>query len=192
MDLAPLFLDASEAEARQVESLGQLSLAAIAAEVSDLYQDQAAALIRYATSYAGDPESARDAVQDSFIRYLELRRAGIELKEPKAWLTRVVKNRLIDMNRRESRQDEVDAATAHGLTWYDPAANSGQLEAIQLWQLIGTAVSPKELACLRLRADGLSYAEISRALGVQPGTVSMLLTRGREKAATLLQPRPTK
>jgi RNA polymerase sigma-70 factor (ECF subfamily) len=176
------------AERDPLESnLDVLSLAAVTAELSELYLEHAASLLRYATSYAGNQETARDAVQDCFLRYFELRCAGIELKRPKAWLMRVIKNCLIDSNRRERRQKQAGAAVTPDPPWLPAGAGSEHLEAARLWRQIGELVSPQELKCLRLRAAGFTYGEIASALGVQPGTVSVLLSRSREKAGPLLQ-----
>lgn len=43
-----------------------------------------------------------------------------------------------------------------------------------------------------MRDAGFSYAEIADALGVQSGTVSVFLTRSREKTGAVLQPHRTK
>jgi RNA polymerase sigma-70 factor (ECF subfamily) len=179
-----------ESEAVRRECLGALSAAAIAAELSELYETHAGALARYAASYAGSAESAQDAVQDAFMRYFELRQRGVKLKQPKAWLTRVIKNELIDISRKERRQREASVTLTPDPPWFDPLARGDELETEGLWQRLGELVSPKELACLRLRAAGHSYTEIAAQLGVREGTVSVLLSRSREKAGDLLHAKP--
>jgi DNA-binding NarL/FixJ family response regulator len=47
-------------------------------------------------------------------------------------------------------------------------------------QLTGI-LSPREMECLRLRADGLQYHEIADVLGVREGTVSAMLSRVHKK-----------
>ena len=42
------------------------------------------------------PDCVEDCVQDVFMALLEARRAGKEIKNPKAWLTRVANNKIID------------------------------------------------------------------------------------------------
>lgn len=171
------------------DGLGALSAAALAAELSELYQELAGGLIRFAASYAGSSESAQDAVQDAFMRYFEVRQRGGKPKQPKAWLTRVVRNQLIDVSRKERRQRQASATLVPDPPWSDPNSLRDRIETEDLLLRLAEVVTPKEFECVRLRAAGHSYAEIARALGVQPGTVSVLLTRSREKAGDLLQPK---
>jgi RNA polymerase sigma factor (sigma-70 family) len=47
--------------------------------------------------------------------------------------------------------------------------------------LLEMGLSPREVECVRLRTEDLSYEEIARVLGLQPGTVGALLTRAHGK-----------
>ena len=172
----------------------QVSPAALEAEFDQLYEEYASSLVRYAISYCGDPDSARDAVQDCFLRYFEMRRAGSNVEHPKAWLVRVLRNQLIDRRRREQLEKEISAGTARELRAMSASPHSSfgdDAGVARLWKRIEALVSPKEMACLQMRAAGFSYAEIAEELGVQSGTVSVFLTRSREKAACVLKPRAT-
>jgi DNA-directed RNA polymerase specialized sigma24 family protein len=42
-------------------------------------------------------------------------------------------------------------------------------------------LSPREIECVRLRAEGLRYEEIAGVLGLQSGTVGALLARAHKK-----------
>ena len=95
-------------DARVEDCLGGLARVLLEEELSELYEQHAPALVRSATAFAGDAEAARDAVQDCFMRYFELRRGGMKMKKPKAWLARVVKNQLIDEGRKGQRQKTVN------------------------------------------------------------------------------------
>jgi RNA polymerase sigma factor (sigma-70 family) len=52
-----------------------------------------------------------------------------------------------------------------------------RLEQNQTAQQIACRLTPRELDCLRLRVEGLSYQEIAQVLGIRPGTVGALLPR---------------
>lgn len=160
-------------------------------ELVGLYEEYASSLVRYAISFCGDPDLARDAVQDCFLRYFEVRRTGSNLEQPKAWLVRVLRNQLIDQRRREQLHQELSASTAReqrSLSASSAGPFGDDAGVDRLWKRIGALVSPKELECLQLRAAGFTYAEIADALGVQSGTVSVFLSRSREKAAAVLGP----
>ena len=172
---------------RDAAASAEGSSVSLRAELQELYEEHAGALVRHATSFASDPEAARDSVQDAFIRYFELRRAGATIRHPNAWLVRVTRNQLIDRARRERRQDHATAGVEKDSLACSFGSSSDPAEIALLWEQIASLVSPREIECLRLRATGLSYAEIAKALGVEPGSVSVLLTRSREKVAPLLK-----
>lgn len=46
-------------------------------------------------------------------------------------------------------------------------------------------LAPRELECVRLRAEGLSYAEIAEVLNIRSGTVGALLSRAFQKCRSL-------
>ncbi|MBZ5580075.1 MAG: LuxR C-terminal-related transcriptional regulator, partial [Acidobacteriia bacterium] len=46
---------------------------------------------------------------------------------------------------------------------------------------LAALLTEREFACLRLRAEGLDYAEIASALGIRSGTVGALLARAQKK-----------
>ena len=55
------------------------------------------------------------------------------------------------------------------------------LQHAQLARNLASRLSPREMECLRLRSENLSYEEIAAILKVRPGTVSALLTRAHKK-----------
>jgi RNA polymerase sigma factor (sigma-70 family) len=184
-------LEAAEANPQPEECLGSLSLAGgtLEAEILELYEKHAGALTRMATGFCGNSEAARDAVQDCFVRYFELRRSGAAVLHAKAWLRRVLRNQLIDVRRRGRLEQEMSPSSMNELVDPAPVSPGEVADVERLWSRLAALVTPKELECLRMRADGFTYAEIAEALSVQSGTVSVFLSRSREKAAELLTPR---
>lgn len=183
-------LEAAEANPQPEECLGSLSLAGgtLEAEMLELYEKHASALARMATGFCGNSEVARDAVQDSFVRYFELRRSGAAVHHAKAWLVRVLRNQLIDQRRKGRLQQEMSTSSMNELADPEAVSVGEEAEVERLWTRLAGLVTPKELECLRMRAAGFTYAEIAEALSVQSGTVSVFLSRSREKAAELLAP----
>jgi RNA polymerase sigma-70 factor, ECF subfamily len=149
-------------------------------EVAALYAEHARALFRYALVLVRTGEPAQDAVQDVFLRYFVTRSAGEPIEAPKAWLFRVLRNHLLDIlksssNRFEVNIDEVRQSPDHRL---DPEASYSRVEIVRrAW----STLAPRELECLRLRAEGLSYSEIADVLSVRQGTVGALLARAQKK-----------
>lgn len=148
-------------------------------ELVRLYQEHATALSRYAASFAQNQEGARDAVQEAFLRYFIERRYGREIGNPRAWLYHVLRNYLLDWHRTVAEREVI----AENL---DHLAGSQQnperiLRRSELARELESLLSSREYECVRLRAEGLEYAEIGEAMGIRTGTVGALLARAQTK-----------
>jgi len=154
--------------------------AGLEGEVASLYERDAASVHRYATALAGDCDSARDAVQEAFFRYFLVRSGGQQIRSPKPWLIRVVRNYIFDMKKAGAR-NEIGLETLFNMpgppTDGDPDERLGEL----LRGLRHYGLSPREAECVRLRAEDLRYDEIAAVLGLESGTVGALLARAHGK-----------
>jgi RNA polymerase sigma-70 factor (ECF subfamily) len=149
-----------------------------------LHQEYARSLVRYAASVTGDEESARDAVQEVFLRYFVERTYGREIANPRAWLYQVTRNYLSDrrnaaITNREVPGGDLDRVAGQGHTPETLA------ERRQASRHIAANLSGRELQCLQMRTEGLSYQEIGAALDLRIGTVGALLSRVHEKLRRL-------
>jgi RNA polymerase sigma-70 factor (ECF subfamily) len=151
---------------------------ALEAEVAAVHLQYSAQLLTYALSVVRNRETALDALQETFLRYFIERSYGRVVEHPKAWLYRVLRNWLLDwMDRaalRARREVSPAAAAAVPDASYSPEA---RIRNSQIARQLAALLSPREMECLRLRADGLHYGEIAEVLGVREGTVSAMLTR---------------
>ena len=129
-------------------------------------------LFRAALAILGDRAGAEDAVQDTFLRYLEKRPALNDETHEKAWLLRVTANNC------KSRLRTIKLHPVAELLEDYPAETdeeSGVLEAV-------LALPPKERAAVHLfYYEGYSTEEIAALMGQRPGTVRSHLSRAREK-----------
>jgi RNA polymerase sigma-70 factor (ECF subfamily) len=149
-------------------------------EVATLHDRYATELLAYATCMIRNRDAARDAIQEVFLRYFVERSYGRVIAHPRAWLYRVLRNYLPDML--DTAWFKRGVGPEHGVDVPDPSDSPE--EAVSNGQIasrIAAVLSPRELECLRLRADGLSYDEAAEVLGVRPGTVSSLLARVYKK-----------
>ena len=107
------------------------------------------------------------------------------------WLHRLVVNQCIDMRRKEHADRRVDAEDAEALERLaaggddapetpEPAALRGELRG-QLALAIGELPDDARRTVLLREVDGLSYAEIAKALGVPKGTVMSRLHYARRR-----------
>jgi RNA polymerase sigma-70 factor (ECF subfamily) len=149
-------------------------------EVSEVYREHAAGLLRYARTIARDTDEARDAVQETFLRFCMERRYGRVVESPRAWLFQVLRNHLLTKwgSAAESREVVSEALDTLPDDRVDPEAMARRKQRARE---IRERLTARELECLRLRAEGLSYAEIGEQLEIQKGTVGALLARVTEK-----------
>lgn len=138
-----------------------------------LYREQAPRLRRWLDSRVRSRDEANDLVQDAFARLLGSgAREG--LRQPEAFLNRIVRNLLIDRSRRVSnRTPHVPIDEAN-----EPATRATQEDAIELDQMrkcyraAVEALPPRTREVFMLhRVEGIGYKEISTQLGISIRTV---------------------
>ena len=146
----------------------------------------------------GDPDRARDALQEAFLKAY----SALDRFEGRSgfytWLYRLVFNQCIDMKRRDK--------TAGHLEWDDEVAREVSPDAApgasgpagpdtgvvrsELREALGAAIEslpPDARRTLVMREiDGLSYAEIAAALEIPKGTVMSRLHYARKRVRELL------
>lgn len=147
-----------------------------AVDWESLVEENENRLYRAALAILGDPQEAEDAVQDTFVRYLE--KAPRELENPGAWLMKVLTNGCKSKLRLRWRRVIPLPETL-------PAPDSlpERLELTELFSL-----PPEERAVLHLfYYEGYSTGEIAKIVGCRPGTVRSRLSRARQRLKTLLQ-----
>lgn len=168
---------------------GALSAAAGVSEEEMLHscRQDAADLRRYASLLLGDPETAEDVLQESLLKLLTAVRTGCRIRNRRAWLFRVTHNACLERLRQQrhfvgvERLREARRAASNPETTYHRRRLAGQLIR---------RLTPRELACVRLRAEGFSYAEIAEALNIRSGTVGALLNRATARCRSALSAAP--
>ena len=161
-----------------------LSPLAVEREVLQLYQDTSGGLLRYATALCRRPEIAQEAVQEAFLRYYVFRLKGQIRHGGITWLYKTARNWILDYFNQFFSKNSVDVAEA--LDFPDVRQNPAlDYERAELSRRAVELLSPRELQCFRLRAEGLKYREIAEILDLEPGTVGALLARGLRKIRQL-------
>ena len=134
----------------------------------------------YATRLLGDAETARDVVQDTFLRLCSQDVNSVEdhLAE---WLFTVCRNRALDVLRKESRMTQLQDEQVHRCL--SPAvgpldaAVRRDLSARVLDLLEVLPINQREVIRLKFQ-NGFSYQEISRISGHSVSNVGYLIHAG--------------
>ena len=130
----------------------------------------------------GDPDDAQDLVQETLLRV----RKGLRTYRPgsmEGWLSRIVTNAFLDDVRRRRRRPVASLGD-------EPEGTFGTAPGADETMMAETLPSDVEQALLRVPEEfrvavvlcdvvGLSYEQISEALGTPLGTVRSRIHRGR-------------
>lgn len=154
----------------------------------DQYQGR---LIAFAARITGDLESARDVVQDTFLR-LCLQDLDEIADHLPAWLFRVCRNRALDVRKKEGPleplDDTRDAAT-HGVS-VDPHRLLERSDTARLALAAVAELPAAQQEVLRLRfQEELSYKEISVITRHSVGNVGFLIHTGIQRVRRQLRAR---
>ena len=139
-----------------------------------------APLLRYATRLVGEPERARDVVQDTFLRLFRQDRDAVEAQVAQ-WLFTVCRNRCFDVRRKEGRMTTVDETGFVSLESKEPRPTV----AFEKKELLGRVLAlvdrlpERQQECIRLKfQEGLSYKEISGITSHSVSYVGVLIHQG--------------
>jgi RNA polymerase sigma factor (sigma-70 family) len=139
----------------------------------DLYQGR---LIRFAARITGDVESARDVVQDTFLRLCREDRDRVG-DHVAAWLFRVCRNRAFDVRKKEAPLRSLDLEPEGSTDGADdPQDLLETRDAVRRVLAVLGELPAAQQEVLRLRfQDELSYKDISDVTGHSVGNVGFLI-----------------
>ena len=138
-------------------------------ELLDRHEDT---LFRAALAILGDVQEAEDAVQDTFLRYLEKRPELRDGDHEKAWLLKVTANRCKSILRTRRRRPTVEL-----LDIYPVPEDEGSRELMEA--ILALPANQRSAVHLHYY-EGYTSEEIGAILGQRPGTVRSHLSRARD------------
>ena len=144
-------------------------------------------LYGYAFSLCGDPEEAKDLVQECLLKALRARNVPSKSTTYRAWLFKILRNCFLDELRRPGRRAEFERLEDH------------EADLMEYWdiddRLISVITVKSELSRLEPRhreiiglidISGLSYAEAADTLEIPVGTVMSRISRARSALLTAI------
>lgn len=135
------------------------------------------ALLQYTHKFTGDIETARDVVQESFIKLCRQKPEKVG-DPPGAWLYRVCRNRALDIYRGRVRRKEVSDESLPDVISNEqgPEADSMAQDLKEIVNQLLEELSPQQREIVRLKfIDELSYREIAEVTGLKTSNVGVHL-----------------
>ena len=142
-------------------------------------------LRRYARALVGDRDGADDLVQDTLeraVRKFHLWRPG----DLRAWLFSIMHN--VFVNQLKARKIPADVEIDDNIAAPIPGVTRADVMDLDR-ALLGLAPEQREVVLL-VALEDMSYADVSRALGIPMGTVMSRLSRGRERLRRAMEGGP--
>ena len=151
-------------------------------ELSRLFREYHAPLVRYLTRRLGDRDWAEEVAQETFVRAMR----QDALTNERSWLFAVATNLVRDEARKDARRRKhlelLREETKDDVFEQEPTT----IERAQEMALARKAVdslAEKDRLALLMREEGLNYNEIAEALELSVGSIGTTLSRARRRLA---------
>ncbi len=144
-------------------------------DFDELYRREYAPMLRVAFLLTDSNEVAEEAVHDAFAKVYERRE---RLARPGGYLRTCVVNRCRDLQRRRRFERSRPTGEAPGST---------ELVADEILDALAKLPMRQRAALVLRYYEDLSEADIAEALGVRPGTVKSLLSRGLDQLREVIE-----
>jgi len=154
----------------------------IQSDVMGLYDQLRSPLLRYVLSFGISIHDGEEVTQEVFLALFRHLQMGKSRRNLRSWLFRVAHNLALKQrhaNQKSLDRMELEPAVAAKQLDSSPSPED-QLSAIERRSrllAVVEALPEEDQCCLRLRAEGLRYREISEVVGISLGAVSLSLTR---------------
>lgn len=149
--------------------------------VTDLFDSGYSSLVRYGFHCCGSVALAEEFAQEAFTALYKNLREGEEIRHPRAWLVKTVRNQLGKHWRRQKHGEQLvpnsDFDMLAGTT--DDTGEMGP-EPLKLPEYF-SLLSGREEEALVLRVKGLRYRQIAEQMGVTTNSVGTLILRAVRK-----------
>lgn len=150
-----------------------------------LFDEFADLLFRYGTKFVLDQELVKDCIQDIFVKIYNNRANLSQTDNPKYYLFRALKNKLIDELRYNNRFEykPLQELSFYVECSYTPGEDDeDEAEIQEKFEEALSLLSPRQKEALYLRFQmGMSYQEIASLLDIKYQSVRNLVHRAIEK-----------
>ena len=167
-------------ERRCAVDWGQYEMAVRTLEVANLYSSERGRLSRLVNRIVGNPATTEDLVHDAFVKALGAARPQ-DIRDEKAYLSRVARNLAIDQKRKDARNKEMGEEALFELVDPTPSpetiASDRQALAITL-AAIASLPERTRRALEMHRLGDHTLAAIGKKLGISTSLTARLVLEG--------------
>lgn len=143
-------------------------------EIAAFYERHADRVFRLCMSYLRNTEDAADAMQDTFLRWLEDPDKPQGSDHEKGWLALTAANLCRDRLRRMKRFPTTNLSKLLNIGENDRAFDSAEL-----FEAVASLPEKYKTVIFLFYYEDMTTEQISEATGIKRSTVTSLLTRGR-------------
>jgi RNA polymerase sigma-70 factor, ECF subfamily len=155
--------------------------------VIELFDEMRDNLLRYLLAFGLPLHDGEEIIQESFLLLFQHLRAGKSRQNLRGWIFRVARNLALKhrfANRRRMLSvvpfdDGAEVRHADGTSNPEEEFRSKQRQTRLL--AVVHAMPERDRSCLYLRAEGATYREIAKALGISLGSVAASVARSLAK-----------
>lgn len=151
-------------------------------DVLRLFDECGASVRRYICSFGLDRTAADDVIQEVFLALFRHLVLGRPQQNIKGWLFQVAHNLALKQRKRAKRIADVHTGDLDAAAHVADASANPEEQAVAAERQVRLqrqleALPERDRQCLLLRAEGLTYRDIARVLGVSLGFVAKSLAR---------------
>jgi RNA polymerase sigma-70 factor (ECF subfamily) len=161
------------------------------ASYGELYERYESKLYNYAYRIAGNPDDARDAMQEALATVWKRWERIQHHPNPQALVLKICINAACDMLRRRIRLSQHEASQPQNVEPTDPSPSANEELARQelkseIMNAIGQLPANQAEAILMRFVQELPYEAIASAMGCREATVRTHIARGRSRLCQIL------
>ncbi|MEM6644147.1 MAG: RNA polymerase sigma factor [Bacteroidota bacterium] len=144
-------------------------------------------MFRYALSIVGEPETAKDIVQDCLVKIWNARQDLNKVEKVNAWAFRIVRNRAIEVIRKDRFADMDDNVVSMWKT--NPVEHEAIANDFNVWmKQVLSDLPEKQREVFHLReVEDMSYQEIAATCSLTESDVKVTIHRARKKVREAMQ-----
>ena len=159
-------------------------------DLERLYDEHAQPLYAFLLNFTRDEADTRDLLQELFVKLARSPKLLDGIREERAFLIRLAHNAAVDLMRRRGTRDQTrENFAAEMISPFAPASDPDETVFREELAVALGELPADQRAVVHLKLwEGLTFEEISAALGIPPNTAASRYRYGLDKLRDRLRP----